>query len=246
METVNAMGGKAEGIAGDDSTMIRVNKFRPAITNGAGEIADIDLGFVGEVKCISSEPLYSSLDRGALPIIATLGLGDDGQTYNVNADEVAGELAATLSAEKLVFLSNVKGVMKDPEDEESLISSLKVSMVEDLMKKGIIVVEGSTGEFTGVGMRGGTIFCYGSLGKRVGSFMERGSIVSYTPPSLLPTFTRNATYNPTWLRVFLLNLKKTPHGIPIKEEHVEGLYIRYNGDISELGKGEIFVFQGTG
>ncbi|MBU7032161.1 MAG: formylmethanofuran dehydrogenase subunit C [Theionarchaea archaeon] len=115
-----------------------------------------------------------------------------------------------------------------------------------LMKKGIIVVEGSTGELTGVGMRGGTIFCYGSLGKRAGSLMERGSIISYTPPSLLPTFTRNATYNPTWLRVFLIDLKKTPHGIPIKQEHVEGLYIRYNGDISELGKGEIFVFQGTG
>jgi formylmethanofuran dehydrogenase subunit C len=115
-----------------------------------------------------------------------------------------------------------------------------------LMKKGIIVVEGSTGEFTGVGMRGGTIFCYGSLGMRPGSLMERGSIVVYTPPSLLPTFTQNATYNPIWLRVFLLDLKKTPYDIPVKQEHVDGLYTRYNGDISELGKGEIFVFKGTG
>lgn len=113
-----------------------------------------------------------------------------------------------------------------------------------LMKKGIIVVEGSTGTLTGAGMRGGTIFCYGSLGMRPGSLMERGSIVVYNAPSLLPTFTQNATYNPTWLRVFLLDLKKTPHGIPIKQEHIDGLYIRYNGDISELGKGEIFVFKG--
>jgi formylmethanofuran dehydrogenase subunit C len=113
-----------------------------------------------------------------------------------------------------------------------------------LMKKGIIVVEGSTGDLTGVGMRGGTIFCYGTLGMRPGSLMERGSIVTYDSPSLLPTFTQNATYNPTWLRVFLLDLKKTPHKIPITQEHIDGLYVRYNGDISELGKGEIFVFKG--
>jgi hypothetical protein len=72
--------------------------------------------------------------------------------------------------------------------------------------------------------------------------MERGSIVTYTAPPLLETFTYNATYNPTWLRVFLLDLKKNPYKIPVKKEHVEGLYKRYNGDISEIGKGEIFVF----
>lgn len=111
-----------------------------------------------------------------------------------------------------------------------------------LMKKGIIVVEGNTGASTGCGMRGGSIFCYSSLGERTGSLMERGSIVTYNAPELLPTFTYNATYNPTWLRVFLLNLQKKPYNIPVKKEHIEGLYKRYNGDISELGKGEIFVF----
>lgn len=111
-----------------------------------------------------------------------------------------------------------------------------------LMKKGIIVVEGNTGSSTGCGMRGGTIFCYGHLGERPGCLMERGSIVTYTMPELLPTFTYNAVYNPTWLRVFLMDLQKKPHSIPVKKEHVEGLYKRYNGDISELGKGEIFVF----
>lgn len=111
-----------------------------------------------------------------------------------------------------------------------------------LMKKGIIVIEGDTGESTGVGMRGGTIFCYGHTGDRLGALMERGSIVLYNEPNLLPTFTYNAVYNPTWLRVFLLDLQKKLHKIPIKPEHIKGLYKRYNGDISELGKGEIFVF----
>ncbi len=111
-----------------------------------------------------------------------------------------------------------------------------------LMKKGIIVIEGDTGASTGVGMRGGTIFCYGHTGDRVGALMERGSLVLYNEPTLLPTFTYNAVYNPTWLRVFLLDLQKKPHKIPIKPEHIKGLYKRYNGDISEIGKGEIFVF----
>lgn len=115
--------------------------------------------------------------------------------------------------------------------------------VGELMKKGIIVIEGNTGALTGCGMKGGTIFCYGHAGNRIGAFMERGSIVLYNEPQLLPTFTQNAVYNPTWLRVFLLDLQKTQYSIPIKKAHIEGLYTRYNGDISELGKGEIFVFK---
>lgn len=112
-----------------------------------------------------------------------------------------------------------------------------------LMKKGIIVIEGNTGQFTGCSMRGGTIFCYGISGGRTGALMERGSIVLYNAVEFLPTFTYNATYNPTWLRVFLRDLKKKGYGIPIKEEHIKGLYKRYNGDLSEIGKGEIFIFR---
>ncbi len=111
------------------------------------------------------------------------------------------------------------------------------------MKKGIIVIEGSTGALTGCGMKGGTIFCFGSAGERPGCFMERGTMVMYNKPDLLPTFTYNATYNPIWLRVFLLDLQKKPYDIPVRKEHVEGLYERYNGDLSELGKGEIFIFK---
>jgi formylmethanofuran dehydrogenase subunit C len=115
--------------------------------------------------------------------------------------------------------------------------------VGELMKKGIIVVQGNSGELIGCSMKGGTIFCYGHIGGRVGAFMERGSIVLYNEPQLLPTFTYNALYNPTWMRVFLLDLQKKQYNIPIKKEHIAGLYRRYNGDLQELGKGEIFVFE---
>jgi formylmethanofuran dehydrogenase subunit C len=114
----------------------------------------------------------------------------------------------------------------------------------ELMKKGIIVVEGNLGDAAGCSMKGGTLICYGHPGDRLGALMQRGSIVLYENPVLLPTFTVNAVYNPTWLRVFLRELQKTPYKIPITQNHIEGVYRRYNGDISELGKGEIFVFQG--
>ncbi|MBU7014132.1 MAG: formylmethanofuran dehydrogenase subunit C [Theionarchaea archaeon] len=114
--------------------------------------------------------------------------------------------------------------------------------VGGLMKKGIIVVEGNLGDAAGCSMKGGTLICYGHPGNRLGALMQRGSIVLYESPALLPTFTYDAEYNPTWLRVFLRELQKTPHRIPITQNHIEGTYRRYNGDISELGKGEIFVF----
>jgi len=136
---VKELGTVAEGIAGDDSAMIHVDQFRPLVSAGGNsEPEPADIGFVGEVKSINTDPIYSILESDSMPIIATLGLGDDGKTYNVNADEVAGEIAVAMKAEKLVFLSNIKGVMKNPDDESSLISSLKLSMVENLMKKNII------------------------------------------------------------------------------------------------------------
>ncbi|MGD2247887.1 MAG: formylmethanofuran dehydrogenase subunit C [Candidatus Methanofastidiosia archaeon] len=114
--------------------------------------------------------------------------------------------------------------------------------VGSLMKRGIIVIEGNTGATAGIGMKGGTIFCYGKAGERPGALMQRGTLVLYNEPEFLPTFTYNAVYNPTWLRVFLKDLQNTPYTIPVKPEHITGVYKRYNGDISELGKGEIFVY----
>jgi len=136
---IKEFGADAEGISGDDSKLISVTRFRPLIKSDPKEKPKRkDIGFVGSVESINPGPINSALKKDKMPVIATLGFGNDNKTYNVNADEAAGEIAQVLGAEKLVFLSNVKGVMKDPEDEDSLISSLKLSMVEQLMANNII------------------------------------------------------------------------------------------------------------
>jgi formylmethanofuran dehydrogenase subunit C len=109
------------------------------------------------------------------------------------------------------------------------------------MKRGLISVQGNLGDFAGLHMKGGTLICYGKLGKRTGALMERGTILCYTRPILLATFRLNCTYNPVWLRFFLNQYREI---LPVKKEHVEGIYERYSGDITELGKGEILVWKG--
>ena len=139
VQGVKDFGAAAEGLAGDDSAMLRVTKFMPKIAAEKGQLpTPTDIGYVGEISSVDDAPINSSLERDAIPVIATLGIGDDGETYNINADDAAGEIALKLHAEKLVFVSNIHGVMRDPENDESLISSLHVSMVEDLMDRGII------------------------------------------------------------------------------------------------------------
>lgn len=139
VQKIKKLGVNAKGISGDDSRMIHVTKFRPLIKGELEKRSEMmDIGFVGKVKSINSDPIHSALKRGKIPVIATLGVSRGGKTYNVNADEAAGEIAQALKAEKLVFLSNVEGVMKNTEDKDSLISSLKLSMVEQLMEQNII------------------------------------------------------------------------------------------------------------
>jgi formylmethanofuran dehydrogenase subunit C len=114
------------------------------------------------------------------------------------------------------------------------------------MRRGTIAIKGKTGDFLGVGMIGGTILAFSETGERPGAEMKRGSIVLFlenctNPPPLLPTFTYNCTYSPTFLRVYLKTLRKL--GFPVKEEYISGKYRRYNGDIVELGKGEILIYE---
>ncbi len=114
--------------------------------------------------------------------------------------------------------------------------------IGSVMMKGTIVVLGDIGSFAGAGAKGGTIICFGKLGERAGAGMNRGTIVAINPPELLPTFKFDSTYNPTFLRFYLRELRK--QDLPITDEHVNGLYDRYSGDITELGKGEILIWKG--
>jgi acetylglutamate kinase len=139
VEIIHEFNGSAEGHSGKDFGIVSVKKSEPVMQQDAkGVIEAVDLGYVGEIDRINTKPIHDMLQRGNIPVIASLGIGPDNMAYNVNADIVAGEMAIALKAEKLVFLTDVHGVMKNPEDKDSLISTLQLEMVERLMQDGII------------------------------------------------------------------------------------------------------------
>jgi formylmethanofuran dehydrogenase subunit C len=109
------------------------------------------------------------------------------------------------------------------------------------MKRGVIAAGGPVGDFAGLQMKGGTIFLCSGAEIRTGAWMFRGTIVSLTPIQLLPTFAYSCAYNPTFLRIYAKFLQKLGVTIPI--DNTEGSYLRYTGDSSVPGKGEIFVWQ---
>ncbi|OCL27190.1 acetylglutamate kinase [Orenia metallireducens] len=127
----NLAGNKAVGLSGKDNNLIQAKKY---------ELEDgFDLGHVGEIKKINPEILITMIDNGYLPIVAPVGVDEVGMSYNINADLVAGELAAALGAEKLILLTNVEGILDNPEDKSSLISRLKVAEAQQMIKDGKIV-----------------------------------------------------------------------------------------------------------
>lgn len=97
-----------------------------------------DIGFVGDVKKVDPQILFDLLDHDFLPIIAPIGLGDEFESYNINADDAACAIAEAVHAEKLVFLSDIEGVYKDKDDPDTLISELHVQEAEKLISEGYV------------------------------------------------------------------------------------------------------------
>jgi acetylglutamate kinase len=130
VSVIHQLGGAAVGLSGKDGAMLEASRVK----SKSGK----DIGFVGKVARVNTAVL-ETLDREQfIPVIAPLGLGKDGHTYNVNADEAAGAIAGALKAEKLVFLTDVPGICKKKEDPKTLLSTLKVREVPKLMKNGVI------------------------------------------------------------------------------------------------------------
>ena len=98
----------------------------------------VDLGYVGDVTEVKVKLIKKEIAEGFIPVISPVAEGLDGKPYNVNADLVAGRVASALRARRLVYMSDVPGLLSNPSDPESLISTLKISQVEDLKKKGVI------------------------------------------------------------------------------------------------------------
>lgn len=121
---INKMEAKAVGISGKDANLIKAKKK---------EFSDPakDLGFVGEVEQIKPELIEKLIEDGYIPVIAPVGVNDQGEGLNINADSVAGELAAALKAEKLIYLTDVDGIRYDAEDESSRVSQLTFSEIEE-------------------------------------------------------------------------------------------------------------------
>ena len=99
---------------------------------------DVDYGYVGEIKKVTTKPILDALNSGYVPIISTVGVGEDGQAYNINADTAAARLASCLRAENLILMTDIKGLLKDKDDDSTLISQVNVSDVPYLKKTGII------------------------------------------------------------------------------------------------------------
>ena len=119
VQMVEKLGVNAVGISGKDGGLLKVNK---KLSNGQ------DIGYVGEVKEVNPKILYDLLEKDFLPIICPVGLDDNYDTYNINADDAACAIARAVQAEKLAFLTDIEGVFKDPDDKSTLISELKISM----------------------------------------------------------------------------------------------------------------------
>ena len=129
VQIVEELGVRAIGLSGKDGDLLKVEK---KYSNGE------DIGFVGDVKKVNADILYDLLEKDFLPIICPIGLDDEYNTYNINADDAACAIARAVKAEKLAFLTDIEGVYKNPEDPKTLISELTVSEAKKLISDGYI------------------------------------------------------------------------------------------------------------
>lgn len=124
---INQEGGKAVGLCGVDGNLITA---RPQ--------GSADVGFVGEVSSIDSGILKSLVESGYIPIVSSVASDETGQAYNINADTVAGEIAAALGAEKLILLTDTKGILKDYKDPSTLLPKLDIQQARQLIETGVV------------------------------------------------------------------------------------------------------------
>ena len=129
VQMVQELGVKAVGISGKDGGLLKVKK---KYSNGE------DIGFVGEITEVTPKILYDLLEKDFLPIVCPIGMDEDYNTYNINADDAACEIAKAVNAEKLAFLTDIEGVYKDPEDPDTLNSELTCEEAHALIEEGFI------------------------------------------------------------------------------------------------------------
>ncbi|HHU29932.1 MAG: acetylglutamate kinase [Bacillota bacterium] len=131
---MNRYGGKAVGLSGKDSNLLVGRRRMPERIDGE----EVDLGYVGDVVKVNPGVIHALSSQGYIPVISPIAVGLEGESLNINADHVAGELAAALSAEKLILLTDVEGIFADDEDPATLISSLPKDKALEMIEEGRI------------------------------------------------------------------------------------------------------------
>ncbi|MCM1257354.1 MAG: acetylglutamate kinase [Roseburia sp.] len=129
VQKVQVLGVNAVGISGKDGGLLKVEK---KYSDGQ------DIGYVGEITEVNPKVLYDLLEKDFLPIVCPIGMDDNFETYNINADDAACAIARAMKAEKLAFLTDIEGVYKDPADKDSLISELPIAEAKELIAGGTI------------------------------------------------------------------------------------------------------------
>jgi acetylglutamate kinase len=133
VDRIAALGGNAQTLSGKE--VLTAQKSAPYL-DATG--AKVDLGFVGEIVRVDVSAVQKLIDAEKVPVISPLGRGVDGQVYNINADIAAAKIAQALRAHKIIYLSDVNGVRRDPKDEASLISTLTPAQIQQLKTEGVI------------------------------------------------------------------------------------------------------------
>lgn len=126
VKLIQNRGGKAIGLCGIDGGMIKAKKISE------------ELGYVGDIIDVNPQIILDFIDKGYIPVISTIGYDDEGNSYNINADTAAARIAGALKAESFISMTDIKGVLKDKNDDSSLIKSINVSELKQLQKQGII------------------------------------------------------------------------------------------------------------
>ncbi|MBG9983654.1 acetylglutamate kinase [Aerococcaceae bacterium DSM 111022] len=132
---LNHIGGRGVGLSGKDGNLIRAKKIEMMDNEGNS----VDLGNVGEVVSVNQELIEELIRDGYIPVISSVGMDDDGQALNINADYVASAVAESIEADKFVLLTDVAGVFRDFNDAETLISRLSLSEIDNLIEENIIL-----------------------------------------------------------------------------------------------------------
>ena len=135
---INRFGGRAVGLCGKDADLFKAMKKPGVLRLSDGSTQEVDIGFVGDIYQVNPRIVTNLISEGYIPVIAPVAVGDSGESYNVNADYAAGKLAEALCADKFINLTDVEGILRDRNDLSSLISTLRVGEVPELIRQGII------------------------------------------------------------------------------------------------------------